>query len=193
MFFFGVVGYTYLVKDNNAGSIDRASLYEPKIAGSGLRNSMVFTWAFLEMVFWFWVSPPACYPGVISLLNAMTDLCDAPRRAKRGSRPGTEEEQDGRELDLICTFWNLSNPRRPSPKIIAMVSNTKGRTSATKDLRIRHPLPIHPGPSTGRQPSPGHPTSMTSLSWLHKVCRLWVRVVLRPLITPVPRQPLSRR
>jgi hypothetical protein len=56
MFFFFVIGYTYLVKGGDPGSIDQATTYGPKVAGDGLRNSMLFTWAFLEMVTWFWVS-----------------------------------------------------------------------------------------------------------------------------------------
>jgi len=42
-------------------------VYRPG-AGDGLKNSVMFTWGFLEMVCWFWVSD--CFQGVVRGGNA---------------------------------------------------------------------------------------------------------------------------
>ncbi|KAI9851122.1 MAG: hypothetical protein M1838_004457 [Thelocarpon superellum] len=56
LFFFILTGYTYLTKPGGSGT--GAGAYQGmKItaAGPGLQNSLVFSWAFVEMVVWFWV------------------------------------------------------------------------------------------------------------------------------------------
>lgn len=52
-FLFVVTGYVYLFKENGvfgSGSAAKASIGEP------LQNSMVFSWGFMEIAVWFWVS-----------------------------------------------------------------------------------------------------------------------------------------
>lgn len=51
-FFFGVTGYSYAGKPGG--------LWGGKagVGGEVLCNSVVFTWGFLEMLWWFWVSEP---------------------------------------------------------------------------------------------------------------------------------------
>lgn len=52
-FLFGITGYAYLFKEGGmlAGK-GRSYSYN---AGDDLKNSIVFTWGFLEMAIWFWV------------------------------------------------------------------------------------------------------------------------------------------
>ncbi|PSN65366.1 hypothetical protein BS50DRAFT_575399 [Corynespora cassiicola Philippines] len=52
-FLFGVTGYTYLFKQHGIlASQGRDYTYN---AGDNLKNSIVFTWGFLELSAWFWV------------------------------------------------------------------------------------------------------------------------------------------
>ena len=60
-FLFGVLGYIYLYKDGGmlGGPISDDSFALDDVtgdtAGDMVRNSVVFAWAFLELVTWFWV------------------------------------------------------------------------------------------------------------------------------------------
>lgn len=50
---FGITGYTYLFKEGGMfGSKTRNHAFN---AGDDLKNSIIFTWGFLEMTFWFWI------------------------------------------------------------------------------------------------------------------------------------------
>ncbi|KAF2015838.1 hypothetical protein BU24DRAFT_422139 [Aaosphaeria arxii CBS 175.79] len=52
-FLFGITGYTYLFKEGGMfAARGRAYKYN---AGDDLKNSLVFTWGFIEMAAWFWV------------------------------------------------------------------------------------------------------------------------------------------
>ncbi len=57
LFFFMMIGYTYLFKPGGvmAAKGDHGKAYVGG-AGDELKNSVVFTWAFVEMMCWFWVS-----------------------------------------------------------------------------------------------------------------------------------------
>ncbi|KAI9670372.1 MAG: hypothetical protein M1817_004415 [Caeruleum heppii] len=52
LMFFGIVAYTYIFKPGGMGSSSVSLL--PGYT-EGLANSVVFTWAFIEMVSWFWI------------------------------------------------------------------------------------------------------------------------------------------
>lgn len=63
-FLFGLTGYVYLFKEDGifgSGSAASAGVGEP------LRNSLVFSFGFLEIAMWFWV----CYCG----LRLMWKMC----------------------------------------------------------------------------------------------------------------------
>lgn len=50
--FFCLAVYSYMFSDSSPlYAID----YRPSSWGEGLKNSVVFTWAFVEMITWFWV------------------------------------------------------------------------------------------------------------------------------------------
>jgi hypothetical protein len=50
---FGVTGYTYMFKEGGMlGTKGRDYTFN---AGDDLKNSIVFTWGFLELALWFWV------------------------------------------------------------------------------------------------------------------------------------------
>lgn len=53
-FLFALTGYTYMSKEGGIFA-PRGIDYRMK-AGAGLNNSIVFTWGFLELAAWFWVS-----------------------------------------------------------------------------------------------------------------------------------------
>lgn len=53
-FLFGLSGYIYMFKDD--GIFGSKSLLRQSSPGDNLRNSMNFTWAFMETAAWFWVS-----------------------------------------------------------------------------------------------------------------------------------------
>ncbi|KAI9821582.1 MAG: hypothetical protein M1832_003256 [Thelocarpon impressellum] len=61
LFFFCLTAYTYLAptpagsKSAAASSSSGLTRSHTPAAGNGLKNGMVFTWAFVEMVTWFWV------------------------------------------------------------------------------------------------------------------------------------------
>ena len=57
LFFFALTGYTYVFKSGGLGAA-ATSEADDHITGAGdeLKNSVVFTWGFLEMMCWFWVS-----------------------------------------------------------------------------------------------------------------------------------------
>lgn len=57
LFYFAVLGYTYLFKPGGF----LAGKGEGRGWGDELKNGVVFTWAFLEMLVWFWVSVSACF------------------------------------------------------------------------------------------------------------------------------------
>lgn len=53
LFLFGLGGYVYLFKED--GLLGTRSIRQDG-AGELLKNSLVFSWAFMETVTWFWVS-----------------------------------------------------------------------------------------------------------------------------------------
>lgn len=52
--------------------------------GQGLKNSMVFTWGFVEMVLWFWVGLPFLFPFLFFKKNKK----NPPREGKERSKGG---------------------------------------------------------------------------------------------------------
>lgn len=54
LFLFGLTGYVYLFKDD--GIFGSNSILRKTGPGDLIRNSLVFTWAFMETATWFWVS-----------------------------------------------------------------------------------------------------------------------------------------
>ena len=52
IFLFGLTGYVYLTKDDG---VFGSKLFSQAGAGEPLRNSMVFSWGFVETAVWFWV------------------------------------------------------------------------------------------------------------------------------------------
>lgn len=52
-FLFGITGYTYIFKEGGVWA-NKGSAYKHN-AGDNLKNSLVFTWGFLQMIAWFWV------------------------------------------------------------------------------------------------------------------------------------------
>jgi hypothetical protein len=54
LFLFGLTGYVYLFKDD--GIFGSTSILRKTGPGDLIRNSLVFTWAFMETATWFWVS-----------------------------------------------------------------------------------------------------------------------------------------
>lgn len=52
-FLFGITGYTYLFKEG--GILAAKTKYTSYNAGNDLKNSIVFTWGFLELSVWFWI------------------------------------------------------------------------------------------------------------------------------------------
>jgi hypothetical protein len=56
LFLFPLTAYTYIFKADGTG-FAKGKFYK---AGPGdhLKNGMIFTWAFLELVLWFWVCHP---------------------------------------------------------------------------------------------------------------------------------------
>lgn len=53
-FLFGLTGYTYMFKEG--GMFAPRGMDYRTSAGAGLNNSIIFTWGFLELAAWFWVS-----------------------------------------------------------------------------------------------------------------------------------------
>jgi hypothetical protein len=53
LFLFGLTGYTYMFK--KGGVLANAGSKYTTSAGDNLKNSIVFTWGFLELAAWFWV------------------------------------------------------------------------------------------------------------------------------------------
>ncbi|KAI9818223.1 MAG: hypothetical protein M1827_000848 [Pycnora praestabilis] len=53
LFFFLITGYTYTFKPGGLGAKEGAEYTAG--AGDNLKNNVVFTWGFVEMVCWFWV------------------------------------------------------------------------------------------------------------------------------------------
>jgi len=51
--FFGICVYSYGF--STASTLYNPATYTPSTWGEGLKNRVVFTWAFLEMLTWFWV------------------------------------------------------------------------------------------------------------------------------------------
>ena len=52
VYFFLITGYTYLFK--NDGSDTRGKSYKPS-AGDHLKNGLIFSWGFVEILIWFWI------------------------------------------------------------------------------------------------------------------------------------------
>jgi hypothetical protein len=53
LFLFPLTAYTYIFKADGLGMV-KGRFYKPN-AGDNLKNGMIFTWSFLELVMWFWV------------------------------------------------------------------------------------------------------------------------------------------
>lgn len=54
LFFFLITGYTYLSKPGGLLGQPAGRAYKAGPAGT-LKNGMVFTWGFVEVVMWFWI------------------------------------------------------------------------------------------------------------------------------------------
>jgi len=53
LLFFIISGYSYAFSDE--GPVYATKSYNPSSWGEGLKNRVLFTWAFVEMITWFWV------------------------------------------------------------------------------------------------------------------------------------------
>lgn len=65
-FLFVVTGYTYIFKSSGAMAA-RGMAYRTG-AGENLKNSLVFTWGFVELAMWFWVSTSYSQQVLVALL-----------------------------------------------------------------------------------------------------------------------------
>lgn len=54
VFLFALTGYTFLFKEGGMFGGTRGITYS-KSPGSYLKNSVVFSWAFVELSMWFWI------------------------------------------------------------------------------------------------------------------------------------------
>ena len=71
-----MTGYTYVFKSGGMGSawVNKSGVHTAGV-GDELKNSVVFTWGFLEVICWFWVSDPwegprsSCGFGVEGLIR----------------------------------------------------------------------------------------------------------------------------
>lgn len=52
IYFFVIAGYTYLFK--NDGMTRRGKSYKPSV-GDNLKNGLIFSWSFVEILIWFWI------------------------------------------------------------------------------------------------------------------------------------------
>ena len=91
IFFFGVTGYSYLGKPEEGKVLDVGE----GTALSGLVcNSLVFTWGFVEMLAWFWVSSELISIFEGREANVHIDICEVKGRKKgdfgkeRGEKKG---------------------------------------------------------------------------------------------------------
>ncbi|KAG4439522.1 hypothetical protein IFR05_005007 [Cadophora sp. M221] len=53
--FFFITLYSFAFSDNSPLYTTSTSTYRPSSWGEGLKNRVLFTWAFVEMITWFWV------------------------------------------------------------------------------------------------------------------------------------------
>jgi hypothetical protein len=53
LFLFPLTAYTYIYKPDGLGVV-KGKFYKAS-PGDNLKNGVIFTWAFLELVMWFWV------------------------------------------------------------------------------------------------------------------------------------------
>ena len=53
MLFFALAAYSFIFSPKSP--IYKTSLYVRSSWGEGLKNRILFTWAFVEMITWFWV------------------------------------------------------------------------------------------------------------------------------------------
>jgi hypothetical protein len=53
LFLFPLTAYTYIFKPDGLGMV-KGRFYKAN-AGDNLKNGMIFTWSFMELVMWFWV------------------------------------------------------------------------------------------------------------------------------------------
>jgi len=53
LLFFCITFYSYVFGDSSP--LYASTTYHPSTWGEGLKNRVLFTWAFLEMITWFWV------------------------------------------------------------------------------------------------------------------------------------------
>jgi hypothetical protein len=53
LLFFGITFYSYFLSDSSP--LYASKTYYPSTWGEGLKNRVLFTWAFVEMITWFWV------------------------------------------------------------------------------------------------------------------------------------------
>jgi hypothetical protein len=51
--FFTLTFYSYFLSDSSPFYASKP--YSPGLWGEGLKNRVLFTWAFVEMITWFWV------------------------------------------------------------------------------------------------------------------------------------------
>lgn len=68
VFLFALTGYAYTFKED--GMFGRKGAAYVTNVGDDLKNSIVFTWGFLELAAWFWVRVE-CW---LNLGNGMADL-----------------------------------------------------------------------------------------------------------------------
>jgi hypothetical protein len=52
IYFFLITGYTYLFKNDGTDLLGKS--YKPS-AGDHLKNGLVFSWGFVEILIWFWI------------------------------------------------------------------------------------------------------------------------------------------
>ncbi|KAL3417866.1 hypothetical protein PVAG01_10876 [Phlyctema vagabunda] len=53
--FFGLCFYSYAFSSSSPAYTSGHNVYVPSTWGEGLKNRVLFTWAFLELIAWFWI------------------------------------------------------------------------------------------------------------------------------------------
>lgn len=53
--FFVLSFYSYAFSSSSPAYISGSHTYVPSVWGEGLKNRVFFTWAFVEMITWFWL------------------------------------------------------------------------------------------------------------------------------------------
>jgi hypothetical protein len=92
LFLFGLSGYIYLFKED--GVFGSRSVHQDS-AGERVRNSLIFAWAFVETVTWFWVgTTPLHWKPLLTATQVFTSLREERRQAARRRIERLQAEED---------------------------------------------------------------------------------------------------